>query len=465
AAFLGDVHVQVLDSVGQVIADSDESGEENKLVLVMPGSLREMLEMRGMSMRGPSIIEIDPEAYDLPGGFVQTIPPGTSFTVIRRDTSLWGARLSFAEVTAGESGTSSATKVQTSRVPRSDTTVTVPIGEAEDPIGYVELSGPPALNTTLLDQLRQALLVAGAGAVVVAGLFGMWSSQRMAAPIKSLAETAAQMGAGDLSVRADVTRRRRYGREIGELAMQFNQMADSLQASFDELAAERDALRRFIADASHELRTPITALKNFNTLLLDGAADDPATREEFLTESQAQIERLAWITGHLLDLSRRDAGLVPLALGEHDLRDIARSAVAPFHPRAQAQDINLIVDLPEDPVALRCDHAQLEIALTNLLDNALKFTPAGGTVNVAVNRDATHAAVVVADTGVGIDPEDLPHVCERFYQGRHPGTAQQGVGLGLAIVKSIIEAHDGTIAIDSTPGTGTRVTVELPIRS
>jgi signal transduction histidine kinase len=273
------------------------------------------------------------------------------------------------------------------------------------------------------------------------------------------------MGEGDLSVRADVAHRGRHGTEITELGTQFNQMADNLQTSFAQLAAERDALRRFMADASHELRTPITALKNFNALLLSGADDDPEIREEFLRESQSQIERLAWITSHLLDLSRRDAGLVPPEIADHDLREVVRAAVAPFEPLAAEHAVTLETRFPNRVVSVRCDRAQLEMALTNLLDNALKSTAAEDSVSVSVADADAGPMITVADTGVGIQPEDLPHVFERFYRGSRQGAPYEGVGLGLAIVKSIVDAHGGTVAIDSTPGEGTRVTITLPRES
>jgi signal transduction histidine kinase len=234
-------------------------------------------------------------------------------------------------------------------------------------------------------------------------------------------------------------------------------MADNLQVSFDQLAAERDALRRFIADASHELRTPVTALKNFNTLLLDSATDDPAAREEFLSESQAQIQRLEWITHNLLDLSRLDAGLLELDLVENDLGEIIETAACHFQPLADGKGVSLLTRLSDTPIILLSDRMRLEIALTNLLDNALKFTPTGGEVAVSLERAADRVLLRVYDTGVGIPPEDMPHIFERFYRGR--GHNAEGSGLGLAIVKSIVEAHGGQVSVESSAGEGTAFTL------
>jgi signal transduction histidine kinase len=226
------------------------------------------------------------------------------------------------------------------------------------------------------------------------------------------------------------------------------------------LAAERDALRRFIADASHELRTPITALKSFNSLLLGPASADTGAREEFLKESEVQIERLEQITADLLDLSRLDAGLVTLELGEHDVSELLDSVASDFRARAQIAGIALLVLAPDPPILLVCDRSRLALALTNLLDNALKFTPAGGEIEIGARREPASVALWVRDTGTGIDAGDLPHVFERFYRGR--GAQGAGSGLGLAIVHSIVHAHGGQVSVESTPGEGSRFVIRLP---
>jgi signal transduction histidine kinase len=325
-------------------------------------------------------------------------------------------------------------------------------------VGYVELSGGPDFGMQAVTTTRRAFLLAGGGAALMAVIVGLLVSQGLAAPLRRLSTAAGQMSGGNLSARVPL----RGQDEIGQLAGQFNLMAERLEASFAALSAERDALRRFIADASHELRTPITALKTFNELLQHAAADDPAARTEFLAESQVQLGRLEWITRNLLDLSRLDAGLVDLDLAEHDVREIIEAVAATFKPLASEKGVTLSVESAGDLMPVRCDRARVEMALSNVVDNALKFTPAGGQVRVGAGQVDKMVQLWVKDTGPGIDPADLPHIFERFYRGQS-GRAE-GSGLGLAIVQSIAQAHGGQVFAESEPGYGSRFVIELPSR-
>jgi signal transduction histidine kinase len=332
----------------------------------------------------------------------------------------------------------------------------VPIGGSRSPVGLVEISNAPDLAKGALRTTRQAFLLAAVGATMLAVIVGLWVSQGLTAPLRDLSVAAEQMSSGDLSIRAAVTSRD----EIGQLASQFNEMAQRLETSFAELGAERDTLRRFIADASHQLRTPITALKNFIELLQGPAAHDAAAAAEFLTESQVQVERLEWITRNLLDLSRLDAGLVSLSVADWDMAELIDAAASTFKPQAEEKGIHLLAEAPPSPVRLRCDRAWMELALSNLLDNAIKFTPAGGRVVIGAEETGDSVRLWVQDSGQGIHPEDLPHIFERFYRGRN--NHSDGSGLGLAIVQSVVHAHGGRVSVESQPGAGSVFAIELP---
>ncbi len=336
--------------------------------------------------------------------------------------------------------------------------MTLPIGDAQAPLGFVQMSTPLSLSAQAIGTMRSAVLFSGLGSLLFAVAFGLFMGKTLSDPLRSLASTAGRMSDGDLAARAAVGRRD----EIGALAGQFNTMAANLEKSFLDLRAERDALKRFIADASHELRTPVTALATFNELLLGSAATDPGARQEFLQESQAQIAKLHWITANLLDLSRLDAGIASLTMADHDASDIVQSAAAGLRARARDKGVALQVEKPGASLALSCDRNRVEMAISNLIGNAVKFCDKGGTVRVSVTPEGSMARFDVIDDGPGISAEDLPLVFERFYRGR--GAQSEGAGLGLAIVKSIARAHGGSISVESEPGKGSRFILRIPKR-
>ena len=335
--------------------------------------------------------------------------------------------------------------------------VTFPVYQDEEVVGYVQMTNRYPLFAEPLLAIRGSLMVAGLGAVLVAVLLGFLMSRTLTAPLMALESATQQMEEGDLAVRAPET----VG-EIGDVSRRFNRMAARLQATFADLASERDALRRFIADASHELRTPLTALRQFVEILQGQAGGDPGTRSEFLGESQRQLERLQWITGHLLDLSRLDGGVASLEIAHHDLTSLLEEALAPFRSLAEAKQIELRMTVTEGLELIRCDRAILGMALANLLDNALKYTASSGVVEVTASEVGQTTVLSVTDSGPGILPADQERIFERFYRG---GGSEllPGAGLGLAIVKSAVEAHGGGVRVESEAGAA--FTIVLPTTS
>jgi signal transduction histidine kinase len=345
--------------------------------------------------------------------------------------------------------------------------ITVPVGAANAPLGYVEFSAGPSFAAESLATTRQALILAALGATALAILVGLFVSRSLTAPLRNLTAATDAMSAGNLTIRASVQSQD----EIGRLAGQFNHMASRLEASFAELAAERDALRRFIADASHEFRTPITALKNFNELLQGAAAADPAAREEFLLESEQQLQRLDWITQNLLNLSRFDAGLIKLNLTPCDVGTLLTAVESAFKAAAEKKEVALTLNPPHPPLTLSGDQPHLESALCNLLDNAIRFTPVGGRIELGATLiiEQTKSNLIrlwVKDTGPGIHSDDLPHLFKRFYRGRFSNqTSSQlkGSGLGLAIVQSIVQLHQGQVHASNNDAGGSCFAIDLPL--
>jgi two-component system sensor histidine kinase MtrB len=317
------------------------------------------------------------------------------------------------------------------------------------------MSSPLSLSKQALGPMRNAIFFSGIGALLVAVIAGFLIGRTITDPLRSLAGTARRMADGDLSARAGTARKD----EIGDLARQFNGMAESLETSFRDLRAERDSLKRFVADASHELRTPITALATFNELLQGSAADDPAARQEFLRESQGQLARLQWITSNLLDLSRLDAGIAGLTLGHHAAADIVEAAVAGARAAARQKNVSLDPGNADRSVVVVCDGQRVQIALANLVANAVKFVRTGGAVSVELSTGDGRVRFAVRDNGPGIRPEELTLIFDRFYRGKGAG---DGAGLGLAIARSVANAHGGNVSVQSTPGTGSIFTLEIP---
>jgi len=469
ASFLGHVEVKILDDRKRVLVDSGRPAEVDEFVWIVAPMEADIQPPDVFA--GTSIMIMPGHGHltrGIPGSepfaIFDQLPPETEYMVVHREAGPWGSRFVFGsrqrvEVMPALPITDALTvrkALGSETVLRSERAVIVPIGDAHKPTGYVELGKGPGFGAEALDTAGRAFLLAAGGATLLAVIVGLLVSRGLTAPLRSLTTAAGQMSSGDLSIRAPMRGRG----EIGQLARQFNQMAERLEANFAELAAERDSLRHFIADASHELRTPITALKNFNELLQGSAADDPAARAEFLVESQVQLDRLEWITHNLLDLSRLEAGLVALDAVGHDVGELIRASVAAFQTLAREKNVTLSVKEPLSPLEVRCDRRRVELALSNLLDNALKFTPAGGQVEIGAEHVGQHIRLWVQDSGPGIAPADQEHIFERFYRGRDNHVA--GTGLGLAIVRSIVQAHDGRIKVESEPGTGSRFVIELP---
>ncbi len=445
-AFLGNARVRILDAQGRVLADSG----------FPTGPAGEALWAAPAPTPGAEGTEVPPwSSLYLRGreGWPAHSPPGMRWMRIRQFRSPWGSRFHF------ETLSGSAEAGEEVPAPSLPLVARAPIGDPQAPIGYVELQAGVEPSLEVIAATTRAFALAGLVAALLAGLLGLGVSEALSRPIRRLAHVAVQMGEGNLHARAPEA----GPVELRHLAAELNRMAERLQASFTALARERDALRRFIADASHQLRTPLTALRAFLELLQGPAAEDPEARAAFLAESQAQVDRLAWITHNLLDLSRLEAGLISLDLAPHALEDVLRAALSLFREGAARKGIALSLELPPEPIEGIWDRWRLEIALANLLDNAVKFTPSGGRITVGARQEGERVRIWVEDTGTGIDPEDLPHIFERFYRGRN--APAEGSGLGLAIVRWIVEAHGGQVEVRSRPGQGSRFELILPLRS
>ncbi|MEP7157850.1 MAG: HAMP domain-containing sensor histidine kinase [Chloroflexota bacterium] len=324
----------------------------------------------------------------------------------------------------------------------------------------VTLGNPFTFRAQTIENIVGVMGVTTILALIAAVITSLLIADRLSNPIRRLTGAAREFSEGHLDTRVPTPG---GSPEMADLTAAFNAMAERVQDSIEFIRRDRDRSRDFLADVSHELRTPIAALRTFNELLTAGQVPDKATRQEFLEQSRAQIERLDWLASNLLELSKLDSGLVLLDLRPDDLRAVVENAIQQAQTSADRKGVKLSVKLPEEPLRLRHDPQRMGQVLGNLLGNAIKFTPAGGDVEVSLEPSEGGAEFRVADSGVGIDPTELPYIFDRFYRGSQASAPRAtGSGLGLSIVRSIVEMHSGRVAITSTPGKGTQASVFLP---
>jgi signal transduction histidine kinase len=228
-----------------------------------------------------------------------------------------------------------------------------------------------------------------------------------------------------------------------------------------ELATVERARKEFLSNVSHELRTPLSSIKLMLETVIESPDDEAA--DLFLPQVLAQVDRLASLVQQLLEQARAESGQLKLNLREVELESVAHPIVASFEPQAANKGVHIELQAIR-PVRVEADPDRLSQVFVNLIDNALRHTPGGGTVKVELDANGNDAIMRVRDTGVGIPYRDLPHIFERFYVVDRSRTRESGgAGLGLAIVKGIVDAHGGTITTESMLGSGTAFTIHLPI--
>jgi signal transduction histidine kinase len=312
-------------------------------------------------------------------------------------------------------------------------------------ISYVVVFSAPLEDVSTVSFVRQRVLVAALVAVVVSLLAGYLAARAFSRRVRRMEESARRVAQGDFSARFEAGSRDELG-----------QLARTLDAMQRQLAEVETARRRFIATASHELRTPIFSLGGFLELLEDEELDDE-TRAAFLRQLRIQVDRLGKLATDLLDLSRLEAGSLELRPEATDVGELAKAVAAEFTPRLAAHESHLEVRLAGGSVQALCDPERVAQIMRILLDNALSHTPAGTDVVVAASQDNGRARLAVTDFGPGIRRPDLERIFEPFYTSDDA----QGSGLGLAIAHELAERMDGDLSAESSSGR-TTFALELP---
>ncbi|MFN3285185.1 MAG: ATP-binding protein [bacterium] len=327
---------------------------------------------------------------------------------------------------------------------------TVPVVEEDGrALGAVELSVPEA---AVLAPVRAAwLALAGAGLTVLgtvavaSSLLATWITR----PLRLLTDAADAVAGGRLSQRVRVE----GAEELRRLGSSFNRMAEQVEA----MVAQQ---RAFAARAAHELRSPLASLRLRLEVLRDRIASDPAALES-VDDTLRVLDRLRRLTDHLLALAAVQEGGASQRRPV-DLAPVLYELVEEVAPLAADAGLRLEVDVPPHLPEVLADPEQMVLVVRNLVDNAIKYTPAGGRVTVRASAQDTSVELMVTDTGVGIAPEHLPKVFDRFYRVPGAGRGSEGSGLGLALVREVVEAHGGRVDVRSTPGVGTEFRVRLP---
>jgi heavy metal sensor kinase len=326
-------------------------------------------------------------------------------------------------------------------------------GEAHGPPFYVSIGAPLGQNQRVLREFTLAYVAIIPGALILGSFLGWIMAGRALTPVLAVAQAAQRISGSNLKLRIPT---RRAGDELDYLILTFNRMIERLEASFQQM-------KQFSTDVSHELRTPITAIRGQLEVALFTAKTTEHYREAIFNALQ-DIDRLSQIVRALLLLSQAESGQVVLQKARLNLCEIVRELVEQFQIPAEETGVRLTADLAGECYA-DVDRVQIERMITNLLSNALKFTPGGGEVRMSVRRIDHTVELTVSDTGKGIPTESLPHIFDRFYRVPGSGTApspEQGLGLGLSFVAWIVKAHNGKIEVDSAPGQGTCFTIKLP---
>ena len=302
------------------------------------------------------------------------------------------------------------------------------------------------------------LLTAGAGALllIVVLIFGLIISRSILRPVREIGAAAKRIASGNFGTRVS----RRAKDELGELCGTVNAMADALETS-ERLKNE------FISSVSHELRTPLTAIQGWAETLRDAAGDGEITPDEMALVQKGihvivdETERLSGMVEELLDFSRMQNGRLKMEMERMDILAELEEAVMVYEERARKEGVALLYHEPPMLPVIFGDKNRLRQVFLNIIDNALKYSNPGGEVRVSASIRGESICVTVSDTGTGIQPEDLPHVKERFYKAVH---SRRGNGIGLAVADEIVSQHGGSLNLFSTPGKGTTVEILLPVR-
>ena len=292
--------------------------------------------------------------------------------------------------------------------------------------------------------------------------FGGFIANALTERISQVAEGARKLSQGDLTVQVPV----KGNDELAELATTFNSMVSRLAAADSERRALEQTRRDLIAWVSHDLRTPLSALRLLMSALNDDVVEDAATRQRYARTALHEIDNLSQLINDLFELAQMDAGRIELHKEATPLSDLLSDTLSSLMPVAAEAGVQLSGEVQPGIGLVKLDPQKIGRVLTNLISNSVRHTPVGGMVKVEARRSANGIEMLVRDNGEGIPAADLPHIFDRFYRGEparmRDKDGQRGARLGLAIVRGLVEAHGGQIKVESQPGQGSTFSIVVP---
>jgi len=313
-----------------------------------------------------------------------------------------------------------------------------------------------------ISAVDRVVLLTALGVALLMAVLGALLARTITRPVERLKTAAARMAAGDFSFRVAANR----SDELGQLARAFNDMAAKIELQVGEMQRQEALRRELVANVSHDLATPLTAIQGYIEALADGVVHDERGREESCRIISKEVARLRRLVSDLQQMARLEAGASALDLAPLDLPTLIEETLAVVRPEFERKGVELQSALPADLPLVHADADKITQVLLNLVDNGLRYTPSGGSVHVEGTIANGSARITVRDTGSGIAAADLERIFDRFYRADPSRTgATGGSGLGLAIARAIITAHGGTINATSAPGAGTAITFTLPLAS
>lgn len=339
--------------------------------------------------------------------------------------------------------------------------VAVPILASDGTVnGAVLLNAPITEMNVFMQKIYYYIGAAGLIAFLLALLVVNWLTRGIVRPLKAMQETAGAMARGDYSASVKIE----TSDEVGNLGLALNSLALDLAKYIEDLNQMEKLRRDFVANVSHEFRTPMTIIRGYNEALLDGTVDDPELARKYHLIMRDETVRLERLVNDLLDLSRLQSATVRIEKEKLPLSDITNSAVDLMKQQAEQKKVTIIVNTMQPLPEIWGNGDRILQLLIIIMDNALKYTPAGGSITVSTLLENNKVVMKVADTGIGIPTEDLPYIWERLYKvDKSHCRADSGTGLGLAIGKQIIELHQAEAAVSSQLNQGTIVTIKFPL--